>query len=650
MSLNQIPDFMLSDEAGNVKDKIAVLSGVGGAVEKANKSEFDEYKADNASELLELENKKADVIYVDTKVDTMTTGTPKIVVQSIVNLPTIGGVEKLALVLDDGHKYYDNGVVWVDSGVYQSVEPSNESVTVKKIDSKIYDAIDILIPAWAVGTVTIATGAEAVSDKYIRTGFLSLGNRIITVNPKTGYKIFVMCYGEDYSYKTYSTYTTKTTFTPLYKYYRFVISTTDSLTILSASASDNVVISTTNPEIEWYKTNNLYNGSQLILGGYYNGSGIFQASSVYNSSPLLPCVEGGKVYSSEFKQINGSRVCFFNGSTFVSEIAPADTKGKECVIVPSGANKFVLMVYVTSTVEVRFIYTEFRISVKLKEMEEYLNSVVAPIIVPPTVVDLVIFMGQSNMAGRGENLALATICPNDYGYEFRAITDPTKLYSVAEPFGINENVVGAINDVAAVKTGGMVASLIKEYYLRTKVPVVGVSASEGSTSVIHFQPGTTRMIDAKNRFNLAKNWLESNGYTIRHKYMVWDQGETDYEMVASTYKDYLALTIEDMMTLGVEKCFLVRTGDRQMDETIYDAMIDAQTEFCQTYTNVTMASVIAASFNNLGIMKDIQHYTQVAYNLLGQDAGRNIAFYTNNGKEPTMYDSENANLYYSFKS
>ena len=49
MSLNQIPDFMLSDDAGNVKDKIAVLSGVGGAFEKTNKSEFDEYKSETPS-------------------------------------------------------------------------------------------------------------------------------------------------------------------------------------------------------------------------------------------------------------------------------------------------------------------------------------------------------------------------------------------------------------------------------------------------------------------------------------------------------------------------------------------------------------------------------------------------------------------------
>jgi len=54
MSLNQIPDFMLSDAVGSVKDKIAVLSGVGGVVEKTNKSEFDEYKAENVQQLSDI--------------------------------------------------------------------------------------------------------------------------------------------------------------------------------------------------------------------------------------------------------------------------------------------------------------------------------------------------------------------------------------------------------------------------------------------------------------------------------------------------------------------------------------------------------------------------------------------------------------------
>lgn len=46
-------------------------------------------------------------------------------------------------------------------------------------------------------------------------------------------------------------------------------------------------------------------------------------------------------------------------------------------------------------------------------------------------VDLVIFMGQSNMAGRGAS-AEAPLVPKGYGYEFRAVSDPSKLYDINE--------------------------------------------------------------------------------------------------------------------------------------------------------------------------------------------------------------------------
>lgn len=38
-------------------------------------------------------------------------------------------------------------------------------------------------------------------------------------------------------------------------------------------------------------------------------------------------------------------------------------------------------------------------------------------------VDLLFFMGQSNMAGRGE-AALAPVVAPGMGYEYRAVTDP----------------------------------------------------------------------------------------------------------------------------------------------------------------------------------------------------------------------------------
>ena len=48
--------------------------------------------------------------------------------------------------------------------------------------------------------------------------------------------------------------------------------------------------------------------------------------------------------------------------------------------------------------------------------------------------DLFIFMGQSNMAGRGD-LPETISCIPEAGFEFRAISDPSRLYPVEEPFG-----------------------------------------------------------------------------------------------------------------------------------------------------------------------------------------------------------------------
>ena len=64
-------------------------------------------------------------------------------------------------------------------------------------------------------------------------------------------------------------------------------------------------------------------------------------------------------------------------------------------------------------------------------------------------VDLVMFMGQSNMAGRG-TASEAPVVPKGYGYEFRAISDPTKLYDIVEPFGVNENNANGNHQISVV--------------------------------------------------------------------------------------------------------------------------------------------------------------------------------------------------------
>jgi len=66
------------------------------------------------------------------------------------------------------------------------------------------------------------------------------------------------------------------------------------------------------------------------------------------------------------------------------------------------------------------------------------------------------------MAGRGV-ASQAPAVPESYGYEFRAMTDPTKLYPITEPFGKNENNPSSgVNE--SIKTGSMVSAFVNAYY------------------------------------------------------------------------------------------------------------------------------------------------------------------------------------------
>ena len=257
------------------------------------------------------------------------------------------------------------------------------------------------------------------------------------------------------------------------------------------------------------------------------------------------------------------------------------------------------------------------------------------------VVDLAIFMGQSNMAGRGVASQAPTV-PEGYGYEFRAMTDPTRLYPVTEPFGKNENnAASGVNE--SIKTGSMVSAFVNAYYKQMQVPLVCVACSQGNTSVDFWLPGTKPFADAMDRHARAKQWLLDNGYTVRHDFAVWCQGEAD----AGTYQTYntrMKQLITGMKQNGIEKCFISRVGHVTTNDS-YRGVINAQTELCKTCEDAVMVSCMAAGFKYNGMMKDIVHYTQPAYNLLGTECGRNTAIYLKTGIEPSMLDHDNNMLY-----
>ncbi|WP_426452424.1 sialate O-acetylesterase [Paenibacillus sp. S-38] len=264
-------------------------------------------------------------------------------------------------------------------------------------------------------------------------------------------------------------------------------------------------------------------------------------------------------------------------------------------------------------------------------------------------VDLIMFMGQSNMAGRGE-ASEAPKVQSGTAFEFRAISDPTKLHPLSEPFGVNEN-----NEASGVsektKTGSMVSAFATEYTSLTNRTMIGVSCSKGGTSINLWQRDGAFLQDALSRYHTAESWLTENGYAIKHKFMVWCQGETDADhgMSGEEYSTKLKRMIDAMVSAGLERCYLVRIGCHRDHPTLYDEIMLAQTDLCRTYSNAVLVSTQFAGMAAEGLMKDPFHYTQKGYNITGAEAGKNTALHITLNKEPELYDPRSQSRYVSQK-
>lgn len=254
-----------------------------------------------------------------------------------------------------------------------------------------------------------------------------------------------------------------------------------------------------------------------------------------------------------------------------------------------------------------------------------------------TEVDLVLFIGQSNMAGRGTS-SQATAVQNGHAYEFRAISDPTRLYPLVEPFGVNEN--NADSGVSEdKKTGSLVSAFCESYYEITQIPIVAVSCSQGGTGINFWDTNRPAYADACNRMNSAKQYLNStDAFTLRNTFIVWLQGETDGDngVVAERYTKTLAKIFDSFKKdVGVNHCFIIPigsfNGQNENTKLSYDVIRQSQIDFCKTYSDATVISIQLYDMYLYGYMKDNFHYTQQGYEIVGKDAGTNMAEYVTTG-------------------
>ncbi len=243
---------------------------------------------------------------------------------------------------------------------------------------------------------------------------------------------------------------------------------------------------------------------------------------------------------------------------------------------------------------------------------------------------LLMFMGQSNMAGRG-NAEEAPALLQGAGYEYRAVTAPDCLSVLKEPFGEKENHEKGVTE-PGMKTGSMVTAFVNACYVETGIPIVGVSCAKGGSSIAEWMPGTAYYADAAERQKRCQKWLLEHDYRIRYKGMVWCQGCTDGDLhtPADIYK---ASTLQFISSYcrecGIEKCFLIQIGNHRDDRALYVPVQKAQEELAAENRDIVLVSRQLKTFADRGLMKDEYHYLQKGYNLVGEDAGKNTGKYIN---------------------
>ena len=253
-------------------------------------------------------------------------------------------------------------------------------------------------------------------------------------------------------------------------------------------------------------------------------------------------------------------------------------------------------------------------------------------------LDLIMFMGQYNMSGEGGDASLAPKVKETAGMEFRAVSDPTRLYPIEEPFGIGENDPSGLNEFPGVKKGSLVSSFVNEYYSLTGRKVIAVSASMSNADMeIWTSQGV--MTDVKHRLDAAISFLKDNDCKIGHIYVLWLHGESDglKGSTADSYRKSIDKFMSPLFKSGLEEVFIITPG-RTIDYTdVYDTVIKAQTDLCRESKYYTVATTVLSGVS-AEYMVDQYHYNQHVLNYVGAEAAKSVAYYTINNTKKIVYD------------
>ena len=255
-------------------------------------------------------------------------------------------------------------------------------------------------------------------------------------------------------------------------------------------------------------------------------------------------------------------------------------------------------------------------------------------------VDFIIFAGQSNMTNVGKASEAPTVKD---GAAYEVLLTKQKLSPLREPFGVQQK-----GKVTKSSGGTLASAFANAYYNETGIPIVATSTAVGGTSIGEWSNSYYKNVVKSTK--KTEKILKKQGITIRHRYVVFFQGENDatYNISTAAYQQHLELMLKNIRSkTDIEKCLLIRIGKDLNDPTSYDRIAAAQTVTCMENPNFVMISTIASGLSDSYYQADGIHYTQKGLNKIGKQAGTMAGKYANTGIEPSMKDPRYNNTYVS---
>ncbi|MCR5417724.1 MAG: Ig-like domain-containing protein [Lachnospiraceae bacterium] len=245
-------------------------------------------------------------------------------------------------------------------------------------------------------------------------------------------------------------------------------------------------------------------------------------------------------------------------------------------------------------------------------------------------VDIIVFAGQSNMAGAGGDYIAAPIPTKGTAYEYNlAQGDDRKLLPMQEPFGNGVNRARMVNGKYMSGNGTLCSSFAKAYYKYTKVPIVGIPAAWGGTTTKHWLKEGMLTQTCK-RLKNAKKYLKKNGIKVRHIYVLWYQGESDamYKVSGDTYIKNMKKIWKKLKKQGAEKMFVIKIADQLGVPGESNTIKSAQKKLCKKNKDFILATNAASNMSNkLNYYADVVHLNQKALNKVGEKAGNTAGKY-----------------------